>query len=278
VKTEHVWIQSGNVKLYGTLYIPDTTPAPALLICHGLNAKGSSGLRLYSRLADAAGKRSFVSLIFDSRGVGKSAGEFDYGWGEQEDVKSALGYLASKPEVLPNNIFVVGHSLGGAVSLYALQNETRVKGLVIWSTPKNHNYNVRKFIKRTRGTLGLYTFLILSRIDKLVNISRLSKLEVYGVNLRPRYVKEKLMKLNEREAASKLNIPLLIAIGANDAIVGIDEAQEIYNSAKGPRTLAVIDQADHIYKRKEQELISKTLNWIITIMEQTEDKTHIKVE
>ncbi len=204
-----------------------------------------------------------MSLVFDFRGVGRSTGTFDYGMGEQEDVRSALNYLASRPEAAPNSVFVVGHSLGGAVSLYALQNETRVKGLVLWSTPKNHNYNVRKFIKRMHGTLGLYRFLIVSRIDRILSISRSHKLEVYGIDLRPRYVREKLMKLNECDAASKLqNTPLLVVIGERDVIVGMDEAQEIYRCANEPKTLVIINSADHIYKGKEQQLISKTIEWI----------------
>ena len=263
MKTETTWIECDEAKLYGNLYIPNALPAPALLICHGMNAQGSHGLRLYSRLAETACKEGFVVLVFDFRGVGKSTGQFDYGIGEQQDVKCALNYLATRQEVAPNNIFVVGHSLGGAVSIYALQNETRVKGLVLWSTPKNHNYNVRKFIRRTRGKLGLYAFLILSRIDKFLDISRLLKLEVYGVKLRPRGVREKLMKLNECEAASKLhNIPLLVVIGEKDIIVGVDEAEEIYRSANEPKSLLIINGADHIYKGKEQELISKTVDWI----------------
>jgi len=262
LKTEQTWIQCDNANLYAELHIPDAVPAPAILICHGMNARGSEGLRIYTRLAELARKQGFVCLVFDFRGVGKSSGDFDYGVGEQQDIKCALDYLASRPEVSPNRIFVVGHSLGGAVSLYALQNDTRVKGLAIWSTPKNHNYNVKKFVRRARGKLGLYRFLFLSRIDKFFNVSRFFKLEVYGVRLRPRFVREKLMKLNECEAASKLYIPLLVAIGSNDAIVGADEAQEIYKSANEPKTLLIIEGADHIYKGKEQELINKTVEWI----------------
>jgi len=263
VKAETVWIECEDARLYAKIYLPDVAPAPAMLICHGMNARGSQGLRIYSRLAEAACKEGFVALVFDFRGVGKSTGTFDYGIGEQQDVKYALNYLASRHEVVQNKIFVVGHSLGGAVSLYALQNEKRVKGLVIWSTPKNHNYNVRKFITRTRGKIGLYTFLILSRIDKIINISKLFKLEVYGINLRPKNVGEKLMKLNECEAASKLhNIPLLIMIGEDDIIVGVDEAKEIYRAANEPKALQIINGADHIFKGKEKELIEKTIDWI----------------
>ena len=263
MKTCQMWISCGKMRLYSELYVPNVVPAPALLICHGMNARGSQGLRLYALLAQFACKEGFVSLVFDFQGVGKSGGGFDYGFGEQENVKCALDFLAARSEVAVNKIFVVGHSLGGAVSLYALQDEKRVKGLALWSTPKNHNYNVRKFIRRTRGRLGLYRFLVLSRIDKVFNISKLFKLEVYGVNLRPKYVREKLMKLDECEAASKLNnIPLLIAVGSNDVIVGVDEAEEIYRSAHESKTLLIIDSADHVYKGKEQELVTKTLDWV----------------
>jgi len=265
VKTEQTWIQCGTANLYAQLYIPDAVPAPALLICHGMNARGSQGLRIYARLAETACENGFVCLVFDFRGVGQSSGNFDYGIGEQQDVKCTLDYLASRPEVSTNSVFVVGHSLGGAVSLYALQNEERVKGLVLWSTPKNHNYNVKKWIRRTRGTLGLYSFLILSRLDRFFNVRRLFKLEVYGVKMRPRFVREKLMKLNECEAASKLNLPLLIVIGAKDNIVGADEAQAVYDSAKEPKTLLIIEDADHIYKGKEQELMDKTLEWVKSV-------------
>lgn len=262
MKAEAVWIRCNDVMLYGEIYIPEIVPAPALLICHGMNAHGSRGLRLYSLLAETACKEGFVTLVFDFRGVGKSSGVFDYGYGEQQDVKCALNYLASRTEVLANNIFVVGHSLGGAVSLYALQGDERVRGLVLWSTPKNHNYNVKKFIVRTRGRIGFCIFLILSYLDKIVNVSRFFKLEVYGVKLRHKLVREKLMNLNECKAVSKINIPLLIVVGDKDAIVGVDEAGEIYRSANEPKTLLVIESADHIYKRKERELIAKTIEWI----------------
>jgi len=263
VKIEETSIQCGETGLYGQLYIPDAVPAPGLLICHGLNARGSSGLRLYARLAETACRSGFVSLMFDFRGVGRSTGNFDYGIGEQEDVKCALDYLASRPEVAPNQVFIVGHSLGGAVSIYAVQNEKRVKGLVLWSTPKNHDYNVKKFVRRTRGKLGICLFLFFSYLDKVFDVSRLFTLEVYGVNLRPRYVREKLMKLHESEALSKLhNVPLLIVIGSNDNIVGVDEAQENFASANEPKSLLIIDSADHIYKGKEEELIAKTIDWI----------------
>jgi alpha/beta superfamily hydrolase len=263
VKTEKTWIECSDARLYAELHVPDAVPAPALLICHGMDKQGFHYLRIYNYLAETAYRNEFISLLFDFRGVGKSTGKFDYGIGEQQDVKCAIDYLASRPEVQPNNIFVVGHSLGGATSLYALQGEKRVKGLVLWSTPKNHNYNVKKFIKNTRGRLGLCLFLVFSQIDKIIDVSRIFKLQVYGISLRPRYVYGKLMKLDEREIVSKLkNLPILVVIGDIDKIVGKDEAEAIFSAANEPKSLLVIRSADHIYAGKEDELINNTIEWV----------------
>jgi fermentation-respiration switch protein FrsA (DUF1100 family) len=93
----------------------------------------------------------------------------------------------------------------------------------------------------------------------------LYSLEVAGIRLRPRFVREKLMKLDECYAASKLrNMPLLIVIGQSDVLVGVDEAKEVYRSANEPKKLVVIESADHVFREKEQQLISETLKWIET--------------
>lgn len=263
VKTEEVWIDCEGIKLYGEVYTPGITRAPAILVCHGLNGRGFHQLKIYSQLARTACERGFVALVFDFRGVGKSEGNFDYGIKEQQDVKCAVNYLASRQDVINDRIYVVGHSLGGAVSLYALQNEKKVKGLALWSVPKNHDYNVRKFIKNSRGRRGLYAFLVLSRIDRIFNVSRIFKMQVYGVDLRPKDVREKLMKLDECEAASKMKgIPLFVINGEDDTIVGTDEAEAVYNSANDPKSLLILKSTNHIFKGKEDELVQKTIEWI----------------
>jgi len=263
LKTEETRIACGDVDLYGELRIPDKVPAPAVLICHGMNARGYHSLKVYSQLAKAVCEEGFVSLLFDFRGVGNSTGRFDYGFAEQYDFECVLNFLASRREVLQNSIYVVGHSLGGAVSLIMLKNEKRVRALVLWAVPKNHDYNVRKFIKRTRGRLWLFMFMLLSPFDCVINVSGVFKLQVYGINLRLKEVREKLMKLNETEAVSKLDgLPVLVVVGSSDKIVGEDEAYEVYSSAVGPKSLCIIKSANHIFSGKEEQLTSETLKWI----------------
>jgi alpha/beta superfamily hydrolase len=261
-------VQCKDSALYCEVHIPDVAPAPAVLIGHGLNSQGFHTLKAYGQLARSACRKGFLAVLFDFSGVGKSTGTFDYGIGEQRDILCMLSYVASRPEVLTDRIFVVGHSLGGAVSLYALRDENRVKGLVLWSTPKDHDYNVRKFITRTRGKRGLCSFLVVSRIDKLIDVSRFYRLEVYGIKLRPRDVREKLMSLNECQAISKLQgLPVLVVVGSEDEVVGVDEAREVFNSAHEPKSFLIIAGADHTFRRKEDELVSATIDWIEKLKE-----------
>jgi alpha/beta superfamily hydrolase len=262
LRTEEVCIKSGEVTLFGEIHVPDKIPAPAIILFHFMDVRGYHGLKAYSMLAEKACKAGFVSFMFDSRGVGKSTGQFDYGAAEQQDAKRILNYLDSRIEVKANNIFVVGHSLGAAISLYAFQDERRIRGMVLWSPPKDHDYNVKKFIRRTKGRLGLAAFLILSRLDSLVNVSGLFKLEVFGINLRLKEVKSKLMKLNETKMISNLHVPKLIVVGNSDNIHGEDEALAVFDSAHEPKTLVVIESAGPTFEGKEDELISKTLGWI----------------
>ena len=72
------------------------------------------------------------------------------------------------------------------------------------------------------------TFLLFSRIDRFVNVSKIFKLEVFGIKLRLRYVREKLMKLNEYEVIPNLKMPVLIVVGDADNIHSVDEVRDVF--------------------------------------------------
>lgn len=223
LKTEIVSFESENAKIHGILYIPDKIPARPLIICHGFDKRGFLGHEIFSQLAETACNNGFVSLVFDFRGCGDSVGEFDYGWGEQQDLQAAINYLTSRLETRSNFIYVVGHSLGGAVALYVAQRNKRIKGVALWATPQDHAYNVKRFITRTRGRFGYYLFMLISYLDAVVDMSRLFSLHVYGITLRPCDVRQKLMKLKESEIVARLeNVHLLIVNGSGDQIVGLE--------------------------------------------------------
>ena len=281
MKTETVSFESDGARLYGALCIPDAIPARAVIVCHGFDKRGFHGVGLFRDMAEAACRQDgFVSLVFDFRGCGKSGGEFGYGWDEQKDLASAVEFLLSRPEVRrEGGVFVLGHSLGGAVALYVAERDKRVKGVALWAVPHDHAYNIRRFIIRSRGRLGWYLFLLASYLDADVPVSRLSSLRVWGFSLRPRDVRQRLMKLKEAEVLKRLeHLPVLIVNGSGDTLAGLEEARWNYEAAKGPKELVVVESAvsdprrmeeaigNHVFQGKEREVIDRTLLWLRSLV------------
>ena len=77
-------------------------------------------------------ERGWAALRFNFRGAGCSAGSFDGGHGEIDDVTGAADFLCAQAEVDPDRLAVVGYSFGAEVGLrYAAQGDiTRANWLV----------------------------------------------------------------------------------------------------------------------------------------------------
>lgn len=266
-----------GVRLRGLLYVPDgvSARAPGLIVCHGYDKRGFRGYALFEQMAKTACQNGLVSLVFDFRGCGQSGGEFGYGWDEQKDLEAAIDFLLDRREVRRDCVFVVGHSLGGAVSLYVAERDKRVKGVVLWAVPHDHAYNIKRFNIHSRGRLSWYLFLLISYVDVAVPIGRVWSLRVWGFRLRPRDVRRRLMKLREVDVLKRLErLPVLFVNGSGDVLSGLEEAKWNYEAAAGPKELVVIESAvadpkgmeeaiaNHVFQGKENEVISKTLLWL----------------
>ena len=85
------------------------------------------------RIAKAFEQSGFAVLRFNFRGTGKSQGEHADGVGEQDDLRSAIGFVVDKyPGV---ELWLAGFSFGAAVMLRAASEDSRVHALVAAGTP-----------------------------------------------------------------------------------------------------------------------------------------------
>ena len=99
-----------------------TDPAAGwLVVCHAHpQFGGSMDNNVVAALVRAAGSARFGALAFNFRGVGASAGRFDGGEGETEDLLAALDYLADKEACPADRVVVAGYSFGAAVAARTL--------------------------------------------------------------------------------------------------------------------------------------------------------------
>jgi len=121
------------VTLDSTIYLPDRTPAPAVLLAHGYGSSKAGVAGQARKLA----QRGYVVLTWSARGFGGSGGlvHLDSPDYEVKDAKLMLDELARRPEVSQDakgdpRVGVVGASYGGALALLLAGTDHRVDALV----------------------------------------------------------------------------------------------------------------------------------------------------
>ncbi|HEX2133938.1 MAG TPA: alpha/beta fold hydrolase, partial [Actinophytocola sp.] len=121
-----------DITLDSTLYLPEQTPAPAIIVAHGFGGSKDSVDGEARELA----QRGFVVLAYSARGFGRSSGEISLNAPDAEvaDARELVSWLAEQPEVVTDaegdpRVGVTGGSYGGALSLMLAGTDDRVDAL-----------------------------------------------------------------------------------------------------------------------------------------------------
>jgi len=264
LREEKVYFESDGLKLAGVLHIL-AKRAPGVILCHG-----AGGHKWYHKWeADPLAENGFAVLRFDFRGCGESEGKRGLIRSADEiaDLKNAVTYLQSRREVDREKIGVCGHSLGGAVVIAASSEDKRIKAAVSVSAPSN--------------PLRMGENLSLVDREKLMNIISVDKVKrAYGkptrMSLADIPIKPKKISVKDLEAAEALMrdpliikeflvesfedlmtfrpadvvdrispTPILFIHGEDDGTVDVEQAHELYNKAKEPKDLKIIEGVGH---------------------------------
>ena len=106
----------------------------AVVVCHPHPLYGGTlHNKVVFRLARAARRAHSAVLRFNFRGVGQSAGSYDEGEGEQDDLRAALAYMNDCYPELP--LVVAGFSFGARVALRLACRDARIERIVAAGTP-----------------------------------------------------------------------------------------------------------------------------------------------
>ncbi|HEY5879996.1 MAG TPA: alpha/beta fold hydrolase [Nakamurella sp.] len=121
------------IEIDATLYLPERTPAPAIIMAHGFGGSKAS----VAADAEQSARDGFVVLAYSARGFGASTGQIgldslDY---EIPDARAVVDWLAEQPEVQLDGsgdprVGVTGGSYGGALSLMLAGTDPRVDAVV----------------------------------------------------------------------------------------------------------------------------------------------------
>mgnify|MGYP001218037074 CR=1 FL=1 len=225
-----------NQKLAARLDLPLKEPRAFALFAHCFTC--TKNLKAVSNIARALNQEGIAVLRFDFTGLGESEGDFSRTnfSSNVDDLVSAAEYL--KQEYAAPSI-LIGHSLGGAAVLQAAHRIPSSKAVATIGAPAepSHVINMLEDAKeeieangRARVTLAGRPFTIKKQFLDDLEQSRMHR------------------------AVAELNRALLVMHSPVDRQVGVDNAAEIFQRAKHPRSFISLDDADHLLSREVDSL------------------------
>jgi len=146
-----------GLNLTGTLTLPKSRPArgvPAVVTITGSGTEerdesipGVIGYRPFRDIADTLGRRGIAVLRLDDRGAGGSdagprgATSADFA----EDIRAALAYLRTRPDIDGERLALVGHSEGGMIAPMVAATDPKLRALVLMAGPAHTGRAILKY-------------------------------------------------------------------------------------------------------------------------------------
>lgn len=144
-------------------------PRAIAVLAHPLPPEGGTmHTRAVFHAAKALARIGCPVLRFNFRGVGRSAGTFSGGPGEQEDTRAALAFMMARyPDV--TRLWAAGMSFGAWVAMTVGAEDPHVTALIGIAPPVTH-YDFSPVIKA-----GKPTFIIQGERDEVIPVKEVRK-------------------------------------------------------------------------------------------------------
>ena len=248
--SEETFIGALGAPLHGRLEQPTGSTVAYALFAHCFTC-GKDSIAA-TRITRALAEQGIATLRFDFTGLGNSDGDFANTnfTTNIADLKAAVDHLAEK--YAPPSL-LLGHSLGGAAVL-ALAATSPLKCAVATLGAPFDPAHVTHLLEGAR-----------EKIEK----DGVAEVQLGGRPLR--IGKSFLDDLDKGDKTlQQFNKPLLVMHAPRDKIVGIENAEKIFRSARHPKSFVSLDSADHLLlARRDAEYAAKVIaSWASRYMAQ----------
>jgi hypothetical protein len=289
-RTESVRFCSDGATLAGLLDLPAQRPAPGIVLAHGYsNDKREFGG--FDEAASLLAEAGHAVLRFDFRGCGESDGlpgvmRVATEW--TADIRAAVSYLLTRPEIDVDRVAVIGQSMGGGMAAYAASMDERLRCAVAWAGVSDGERWQRDLWTARRGEAGWRAFRarlehdraerartgISTRASLADTLAQDEEEAAYLAEMASRFSlfrneialesADSALMFRPVDALRHCLCPILFIHGAADALVPLSHSEDMATIAGAKGRLAVISDAGHDlpigpYKN---ETFALTLQWL----------------
>lgn len=223
---DEVSFPSADGLLLGGWFIPPdpNNNGATLIFVHGLGSNRSESLDQAAMLAH----HGYGALLFDLRNHGQSQGDVTtLGYAEVEDVRGAVAYLLTRPEVNPELLGLIGMSMGGGIVIRAAARIPEVRAVIAQSAFTSLEDNMAHGVSAVTG-LPSFPFAPLvvwfGELETGEKIQQVRPIDDVG-DISPR--------------------PILFIHGELDEVIPASNSLQLYQAAREPKQLYLIPNAGH---------------------------------
>jgi len=190
------------------------------------------------RIADTLTARGIAVLRFDFTGIGGSEGDFaNTNFSSNiQDLIAAADYLR-RNHAAPS--LLIGHSLGGAAVLAAAPHVPEATAVVTIAAPASAAHVTHNFAADLAE----------------INEKGTAKVTLSGRSFTiTKQFLDDVAEQNVLAGLAKLKKALLVCHAPRDEYVGIDNATQIFTTARHPKSFLSLDTADHLLRKREDAI------------------------
>lgn len=241
--------------LSGTLTIPRNSPGkvPAVVTITGSGQQDRDeyipivpNFRPFRQLADTLGKRGVAVLRLDDRGINSSGGDANGTSADfADDIRAAIAYLRSRPDIDGDRIALAGHSEGGMIAPMVAATDAKLAGIVLLAGPAYSGDRIIEF--QLRNLVMGDSAIPAARKDSAARAYRARWDSTSGKAAWTRF----FVAYDPIPTLKKVKAPVLILQGGTDQQVTPDQAPIIEQTLKaaGNRdvTMRVFPARNHLF-------------------------------
>ena len=183
--------------------------------------------------------RGVATLMFDGPGQGEGQYDFAIRGDYEVPVKAVIDYIETRGDLDTHRIGMWGVSLGGYYAPRATAFEKRIKACIALGGPFNWGANWDNLPGLTREAFSDRSHAK-SEAEARKNANTLS---LEGI-------------------AQNITCPLFVVNGRRDRIVPAADAERLAREAKGPVTLMMIEDGNHIATNRAYRWRSQSADWM----------------
>ncbi len=219
--------------LAGLLQLPDGEPAAYALFAHCFTC--GKDVKAAAQLARSLAALGIATLRFDFTGLGASGGEF-----ARSTFTSNVADLVRAADALRRTHaapkLLIGHSLGGAAILAAAERVPEAVAVATIAAPFDTQHALRLF-ESALPAIEAHGRAEVSIAGRRFEVGRDLVRDLAGQD--------------QRRRIELLDRALLVMHAPRDEVVGIENASEIFATARHPKSFVSLDSADHLLSRRD---------------------------